>query len=248
MLQAIQYVTGGLTLVAFIAAIFAIILRGKIEERRRRIETIPSKNRIQAARDEAEFFHVDISKLPPERMFEIVMEQIKRRAQRFKIVAFCTVLLGFGFLVLAGLSILKPQALGFPPPSPDAYFKIMKPDLVARRSLNISEEEKKKRNARGGAIFRRDNIELECRTGEKIRIVGFFLQNETKQSDNKCRTLCFLTPIAKRISGCEGKSSCTIKTEDDYFADLRKKYPPDGPGGGPDIEKVYTGKYKCVRG
>lgn len=75
------------TLIAFLAAVVAWILKGKSEERERLIKTATPEDRAHLVRDALEFVRVDASGLTKEAQFKLAMEQIHARAQRFKAVA-----------------------------------------------------------------------------------------------------------------------------------------------------------------
>jgi hypothetical protein len=91
MWPAIAYVSSGLSLAAFLAAAIAWILKTKSEERERLIRTANESDRAPLIQDALEFFHVDSAGLTKQQQFEIVLEQIKGRGQRFRLttVAIC---------------------------------------------------------------------------------------------------------------------------------------------------------------
>jgi hypothetical protein len=113
MWNAIQYVTGGLTLVAFIVGVAAWYYRSQIEAKGRLVEAAREKDRPEVARDVLEFFHIDTGRLTREQQFILALEQIKARSRRYGqgavVFSFATVLLA----ILAGYAIYQSHR---PPP------------------------------------------------------------------------------------------------------------------------------------
>jgi HEAT repeat protein/Tfp pilus assembly protein PilF len=85
--EAIKYVGSGLTLAAFIIAAIAWLLKSKSEERERLINLANDDERAGLVRDALEFFSVDTAGLTKAQQYQLALEQIRERAQRFKIVA-----------------------------------------------------------------------------------------------------------------------------------------------------------------
>src|SRR5262245_16055989 len=85
--DAIKYVGSGLTLAAFIVAAIAWILKSKSEERARLIDLAKEDERADLVRNALEFFDVDTSGLTKAQQYQLALEQIRGRAQRFKILA-----------------------------------------------------------------------------------------------------------------------------------------------------------------
>jgi hypothetical protein len=110
MWQAIQYVGSGLTLAAFVVAVVAWVVKSKSEERERLIGSAGERERADLVRDALEFFRVDTSGLTKTQQYQLALEQIRARAQRFRIVAIvvCTIaVLGAG---IATYSIVRSNA------------------------------------------------------------------------------------------------------------------------------------------
>lgn len=105
MWQAIAYISSGLTLVAFLAAVVAWILKGKTEERERLIRTAKADQRADLVRNALEFFHVDTPGLTREQQYNVAIEQIRARAQRFRITAVVICCLAAFGAVLAAYAI-----------------------------------------------------------------------------------------------------------------------------------------------
>jgi hypothetical protein len=85
--DAIKYVGSGLTLVAFIVAVIAWVLKSKSEERAKLIDLAKEDERADLVRNALEFFQVDTAGLTKAQQYQLALEQIRGRAQRFKILA-----------------------------------------------------------------------------------------------------------------------------------------------------------------
>lgn len=84
MLELAWSLTSALT---FVVAAVAWACRSKEKERERLIRSTPPALRDDLIRQQLEFFHVDASGLGPIQMYELVLDQIRHRAQRFQAVA-----------------------------------------------------------------------------------------------------------------------------------------------------------------
>jgi hypothetical protein len=100
MWEAIGYVSSGLTLVAFLAAVLASSYKSKVEERERLIRTASPEKRADLVQAALEFFHVDTGELTKEQQYKIAIEQIRARAQRFRLLV-----LLIGFLAIIAASV-----------------------------------------------------------------------------------------------------------------------------------------------
>jgi len=101
MWEAIQYVTSGLTLVAFLVMVIAWTYKSKTEERERLIKTASADKRADLVRSALEFFDVDTGGLTKEHKYELALMQIHARAQRFRTTAIVVCVIA---LILAGVS------------------------------------------------------------------------------------------------------------------------------------------------
>ena len=102
--EAIKYVGSALTLAAFIIAAIAWIIKSKSEERERLIDLAKEDERADLVRDALEFFRVDTAGLTKAQQYQLALEQIRERAERFKIIAIvvCIIaLLGTGVAIYA---------------------------------------------------------------------------------------------------------------------------------------------------
>lgn len=95
MWNAIASVTSGLTLLAFLAAVGAFVFRSRLLQQVRMIQSAKEADRVQLVQNALEVFHVDASKLTRQDQYRIAMEQIRLRAQRFKISAIVVTIFAF---------------------------------------------------------------------------------------------------------------------------------------------------------
>ncbi|WP_439813911.1 hypothetical protein [Zavarzinia sp. CC-PAN008] len=82
MWDAISLVGSGLTLIAFITAIFFAMYRAKLAHQTRRIQSAPNKDKLKAIEVAAEFISFDTSNQPPDSIERMILEQLKVRANR----------------------------------------------------------------------------------------------------------------------------------------------------------------------
>src|SRR5262249_38499472 len=102
---AIQYVTGGLTLVAFIVAAAASVYVARIRSRERTIKTVTDKNRADAVQEVLQFFKIDTRNLTKAHQYQLALEQIRSRERRYVIAASLVGLLGLVFVGLTAYAI-----------------------------------------------------------------------------------------------------------------------------------------------
>ena len=110
MWQAIQYVGSGLTLAAFVVAVVAWVVKSKSEERERLIGSARESERADLVRDALEFFRVDTTGLTRAQQYQLALEQIRARAQRFRIVAIVVCTIAFLGVVVAIYAIVRSNA------------------------------------------------------------------------------------------------------------------------------------------
>jgi hypothetical protein len=113
---AIQYVTSALSLLAFFAAAVTYGVSKRAEAARKLIETAPEQDRAELIRAQSEFFDVDTSALSPDQALEVILAQIRARAERYRIGAMVICALGLAFLAVTAYAISK-TAPSQPPPS-----------------------------------------------------------------------------------------------------------------------------------
>ncbi|MCK6376959.1 MAG: hypothetical protein L6Q69_23070 [Zoogloea sp.] len=142
MWEAIAFVSSGVTLTAFLAAVIAWVYKAKAEERERLIRTAKPEQRADLVRNALEFFHVDTTGLTREQQYNLAIEQIRARAQRFKVVA---ALVCFLSVVAAAVAIYamegdktKPSAAALAPSLLDeGKFRLQQIDEVLAAALKL---------------------------------------------------------------------------------------------------------------
>jgi len=97
-------------LAAFIVAAIAWILKSKSEERERLIDLAKEDERADLVRDALEFFSVDTAGLTKAQQYQLALEQIRARSQRFKIVAVIVCIIAVLGAVVAAYAISRPKA------------------------------------------------------------------------------------------------------------------------------------------
>lgn len=105
--QAITYVSSGFTLVAFIVATAAWVLKNKSDEKRNLIESAPDINKSELVDKALDLVHVNTDGLSQEKRYNLAMELIKRRAERFRIVAIVVCILAMSGMSFAFYSNSK---------------------------------------------------------------------------------------------------------------------------------------------
>jgi hypothetical protein len=103
--EAIAYVSSGVSLVAFLAAVAAWTFKTKSEERERLIRTASETDRAALVSDALEFFHVETAGLTREQQFKLALEQIRARAERFRLSAAAICFVAVIAAVLAAFAI-----------------------------------------------------------------------------------------------------------------------------------------------
>ena len=93
MWEAIAYVSSGLTLAAFLAAVVAWVYKHQSEEKERLLRAAPQSQRAKLVEQALESFHVDTSSLTKAQQYNLAVQQIQARAQRFRWTAIVVVIL-----------------------------------------------------------------------------------------------------------------------------------------------------------
>src|SRR5450755_3200680 len=106
--DAIKYVGSGLTLAAFVVAAIAWLLKSKSEEKERLIDLAKDDERAGLVRDALEFFSVDTAGLTKAQQYQLALEQIKERTQRFKIIAVVVCIIAVLGVAVAVDAITRP--------------------------------------------------------------------------------------------------------------------------------------------
>src|SRR4051812_14788564 len=99
---AVQYVTSGLTLFAFVVAAALMAYRSHIQSRVHVIQNSNPEDRARILAVQAEFFNIDVTSLSKGKQAEIVVMQINAKARRFVYLVFLACFFG---ILLAALTI-----------------------------------------------------------------------------------------------------------------------------------------------
>jgi hypothetical protein len=111
MWESIQYVSTGLTLVAFIVAITAGVIRSKSHQRVRLLEAVPEDQRAKLVERELEFFDVATGGLTKQQQFELALAQINARSRRFGTTAVAVCLVAILFAAVSAYAIQQAREL-----------------------------------------------------------------------------------------------------------------------------------------
>ena len=122
MWEAIAYVSSGLTLTAFLAAVAAWVYKNKSEEKERLLRTAPQSQRAKLVEQALESFHVDTSKCNKEQQYDLAVQQIQARSHRFRWTATIIVILVLIAAAVAIYAIYRITA-----PNPEALPEQTKP-------------------------------------------------------------------------------------------------------------------------
>jgi hypothetical protein len=104
--SAIQYVGGGVSLVAFLAAAALYAYTAWLRHQAQTIKSAPEKDRVEAIATAAEFFRVDLSKWPVKQQQQVVLTQIEMRARRDMLRALVVAVFAILLAVIALVAIL----------------------------------------------------------------------------------------------------------------------------------------------
>lgn len=100
LMSTIPYIGSGLTLAAFVFGVSAWVYKSKIEEREKLIRAAKQDDRAKLVQDALEFFHIETKYLTKEQKYNLAIEQIKNKAQRFKIgLIFASFVCLLGFII-----------------------------------------------------------------------------------------------------------------------------------------------------
>ncbi len=101
--NAIKFVTGGLTLVAFIAAAASLVYRRYLLHEENIVKSAPDSDRANIILAKYSGITVDVTKLTRDQKFQIATTQIGQKANQFKVGA---MLVGFIAVLLAILAVV----------------------------------------------------------------------------------------------------------------------------------------------
>jgi hypothetical protein len=114
----IQYVSTGLSLVAFAIAAILFAYRARLQNRAQIIESVPPEHRLEAIATTAEFFRVDVSSLPVNQQKDIILAQIRGRAHRDLILASLALVISVLLGAIVVLAVLRQGNQSLQPISP----------------------------------------------------------------------------------------------------------------------------------
>src|SRR5271157_648415 len=107
MWETISYVSSGLTLAAFLAAVAAWKYRSLIVRKESLVLSAPEKERPALVERVLESLHVDTAGLTKQQKYELVLPQIRAKAERWRIGASVITLLAFLAAAVAALAIWR---------------------------------------------------------------------------------------------------------------------------------------------
>lgn len=142
MWEAIGYVSSGLTLIAFLAAIVSFSLRNKSLREERLIKSVPEDNRADLVRNALEFFHVETSNLTKHQQYEVALQQIRNRSNRHKVNSLLIFGLAIIFALLSAYAIYETNTVSDNPVT-NAYLS----DLVKSEPTSLT-----RTDSRGSAV------------------------------------------------------------------------------------------------
>lgn len=106
--EAIKYVSSGVTLLAFIAAVILAIYRRTLLSRERLIELAPADQRAKLVKATLqEFFDVDTDRMSENHAYQLAVEQIRARTRRYLINAFVLLAIVGGSALVAIASFVN---------------------------------------------------------------------------------------------------------------------------------------------
>lgn len=109
MWDAIRYVSTPLTLLAFLAAVAAILYRHRCQRKIRELEALPPKDRAEMALAKLETYSIKHDNLTREQKFGLMMEVLRHRRERYRIAAIVALLFAAIAATAASIGFLKSQ-------------------------------------------------------------------------------------------------------------------------------------------
>ena len=107
MWNAIKFVTSGLTLVAFLAAVASLVYRRYLLHQESIVKSAPDDERANIILAKYSGITVDVSKLTRDQKFQIATTQIGNKANQFKIGAMLVGFLAVLMAILAAIAIIQ---------------------------------------------------------------------------------------------------------------------------------------------
>jgi len=122
MWKAITYVTSGITLAAFLAAVVTLMYRRWLLQKERLIKSVPESERAALVQKTIEFFDIDTSGLSRAEKYNLALRQIEERARRFKTIATVVVIIALLGTAIAVFAMMRGTAQAISPGYVDAGF------------------------------------------------------------------------------------------------------------------------------
>ena len=95
MWDAIAYVSTGISLVAFLAAVASWTYRHKIGQKERLLRSLPENKRANAVADVLELFKVETSNLTKQQQYDLAIEQIRAKTKRYLLAIITVIIICF---------------------------------------------------------------------------------------------------------------------------------------------------------
>jgi hypothetical protein len=157
--NAIAWVTSGLTLAAFFAAVGAWVYRLKILEKEKLIKSASEGDRAALVASALEFFDVETGNLTKKQQFDIALAQIHARARRFSITSILIAVICLTAAAVAAVAIVL-SAGGVSPPA-TLQWKIIDEETKDPIYQNIHLHYVRRGGAAGVAIARQGACTVE---------------------------------------------------------------------------------------
>ena len=113
-LYSVPSITGGLSLIAFVVAAISLAYRYRLKQRRALILTARPEDRLRVIQAEAEFFQIDTTNLGNAAKEQIILQQLRIRAERERMIFIFSIIVAF----LLGIIALLHPTLSTPNPEP----------------------------------------------------------------------------------------------------------------------------------
>jgi hypothetical protein len=123
MFEAVPLVTTAFTLAAFLAAVAAWLVRHKMQEKERLLKTAPEEKRALLVASALEFFQVDTKRLTKQQQFELALQQIRARAQRFYLSTILIAIIALAAAVM--VYALSPGGESSSAAGPQSHFQVI---------------------------------------------------------------------------------------------------------------------------
>ena len=107
MWTAISYVSSGVILVAFLAAVGAWLYRSKMVQLESLIGSAAEADRAQLVANALEVFHVDSSGLTKAQQYQLALEQIRARQERYRLIAVVIIIVSILAAAVAVFAIVN---------------------------------------------------------------------------------------------------------------------------------------------